>query len=195
MATAPPPARSTGARSAGGRARDPAKDMASRAGVSKVTIYSRYTDKESLFEHVVRDEMRGMDATFQQNVPVGGSLETRLNAFGIALLGFLFRPDHIAMDRMLSLAFVDNPELGRRFFDAGPGQCRARVAAMLADAAAAGDIRIDDPTAAAADVFSLWKGFYDLELKCGVRSAVSAATIKQRVERGTALFLIAVAPR
>lgn len=203
-------------RSAGGRSRDPAKDaaiveaareaffdrgfngatmedIAVRAGVSKVTVYSRFADKESLFEAVVRDEMRGMVTAFQETADANGTLEARLNSFGVALLSFLFRPQHVAFDRMLAQEFVDRPDLGRRFFDAGPGQCRQRVGAMLADFASAGKIAIDDPTAAAVDLFSLWKGMTDLELKCGVRKPLSATQIADRVARGTRMFLRAVA--
>jgi TetR/AcrR family transcriptional repressor of mexJK operon len=170
------------------------EDIAARAGVSKVTIYKRFDDKDALFEAIVRGEMARMTGDFDRGHPVQGTLAQRLNAFGIVLLSFLFSPAHLALDRMLSHDLAQSPGLARRFFDAGPGHCRALVGAMLADAAKAGEIEIDDPLLAAADLFALWRGFLEKELQFGLIDAVDDGLITERVERGTRNFMKVVTP-
>lgn len=163
--------------------------VAARAGVSKVTIYKRFEDKEALFEAVVRNEMAKMEEAFQSWPFSDGSLAERLNAYGSILLRFLFTTEHMLLDRMLAHDLKHSPTMARRFFELGPGACRAQLAHLLAEASASGEIVIDDPLLAAADVFGLWKGFIDKEMEFAVVSSVSAEAIDERVRRGTRLFL------
>lgn len=170
------------------------EDIAARAGVSKVTVYKRWEDKDALFEAAVKAEMAAMIAELDAEPAGDGSLAQRLNGFGHVLLRFLFSPAHVALDRMLAVDLTQSPDMARRFFDAGPGHCRARIAAMLERAASAGEIRIDDPLLAAADLLSLWRGFLEKELAFGIVRDLDDALIRARVERGTRNFLRMVAP-
>lgn len=169
------------------------EDIAARAGVSKVTVYKRFEDKETLFEAAVKAEMATMIAQLDHEPEGDGTLAHQLNAFGYVLLRFLFSPTHVALDRMLAFDLAKSPSMARRFFDAGPGHCRARIAGVLAEAAARGEIEIDDPLLAAADLLSLWRGFLEKETEFGVIEGVDDATIRFRVERGTRNFLRMVA--
>jgi TetR/AcrR family transcriptional regulator, mexJK operon transcriptional repressor len=170
------------------------EDVAARAGVSKVTVYKRFPDKESLFEATVRREMRRMEEEFLAWPYSDGSLAERLNAFGSILLRFLYSTEHMLLDRMLAHDLKHSPEMARRFFAAGPGACRERLATMLAEAAAAGEIVIDDPLLAAGDVFALWSGFMHKELDFRISPPFAGEVIDARVRRGTRLYLRAVAP-
>ena len=200
-------------RASGGRPRDPGKDkaileaarntffergfnrtameeVAARAGVSKVTLYKRFADKEALFEAVVRREVERMVEEFENWPYDDGSLPERLNAFGAILLRFLFSTRHHLLDRMLSQEFATMPDMARRFYQAGPGFCRSRLGNMLADAAASREIRLDDPLLAAADLLSLWMGTLQKELDFKmIETPVPDTLIDQRVTRGTRLFL------
>lgn len=171
------------------------EDIAARAGVSKVTVYKRFQDKEALFEASVKAEMATMVAQLDQEPEGDGQLPQQLNAFGYVLLRFLFSPTHVVLDRVLAHDLAQSPTMARRFFDAGPGHCRARIADVLAQAAARGEIEIDDPLLAAADLLSLWRGFLEKETEFGIIDAVDDATIRFRVERGTRNFLRMTEPR
>jgi TetR/AcrR family transcriptional regulator, mexJK operon transcriptional repressor len=163
--------------------------VAARASVSKVTVYKRFVDKDALFEAVVRHEMAKMEHAFRSWPFRDGSLVERLNAYGSILLRFLFSTEHMLLDRMLAHDLKHSPAMARRFFDVGPGACRAQLAQILGDAAERGEIVIDDPLLAAADLFSLWKGFIDKELEFKVLQFVSGEYIDARVKRGTRLFM------
>lgn len=199
-------------RASAGRPRDPAKDdailgaarelffergfsastieeIAQRACVSKVTVYKRFGDKETLFETCVRNEIARMATAFDTGAEDGCSLEARLNSFGEALLTFMFRPAHVALDRVTALEFCQMPALGRRAFEAGPAQTRARLAAVLEEACREGTLACDDPLRAAEDLVALWKGMADVELKFGVRDRIEPAALSERVRHGTRTFL------
>jgi TetR/AcrR family transcriptional regulator, mexJK operon transcriptional repressor len=200
----------------GGRVRDPAKDaaivaaaracffergfagttmeeIAQRAGVSKVTVYSRFPDKQSLFEAFCTSQMASMAASFDDDDIRDAPLELRLNTFGVALISFLFDPAHVSFKRTMMILLRDMPDFAQRFFDAGPGQCRTLVAAVLDEACRAGTIACDDPVSAAEDLISLWKGFDDVEMEFGLIDGLDDARVRAKVERGTAHFLRMVA--
>lgn len=165
------------------------EEIAARAGVSKVTVYSRFPDKHALFEGFVRAQMASMASSVEAEDVRGGTLEQRLNAFGVALLSFLFDPAHVDFKRAMMLLLRDMPEFARRFFDAGPGSCRTVVASVLAEADARGEILCADAVAAAEDLMSLWKGFDDVEMEFGLIDGLDAARIAEKVARGTTGFL------
>lgn len=165
------------------------EDIAQAAGVSKVTVYSRFGDKETLFEEVIRGESGRMAARFDAEMAGGSSLEERLNAFGFSLASFKFSEEHLAVDRVLMNEIAQIPELAQRFFAAGPQSCICRLNKLLTDAAEAGEIEIDDPALAAGDIVGLWLGSGDLGIKLGLEPPPSPETLRARVRRATRLFL------
>lgn len=165
------------------------EDIALAAGVSKVTVYSRFGDKETLFEEVIRVESARMAAMFEAEIAAGNTLEEQLNAFGVALAGFKFSEEHLAVDRRLMNEIAQIPALARRFFAAGPRLCMARLIDVIGRAAARGEIEVDDAALAADDLVGLWIGAGDLEIKLGLAPLPDADAVRRRVHRATRLFL------
>lgn len=165
------------------------EDIAQAAGVSKVTVYSRFGDKETLFEEVIRAESQRMAAMFESGVTAGRTLEEKLNGFGLVLASFKFSEAHQAVDRVLMNEIAQVPALARRFYAAGPQLCMTRLTEVLAEAAASGEIELDDPQMAADDLVSLWLGAGDLGIKLGLTPLPSEAAQRERVNRATRLFL------
>lgn len=165
------------------------EEIAQAAGVSKVTVYSRFGDKETLFEEVIRVESARMASVFEDGLASGQGLEAQLNAFGTALAGFKFSEEHVAVDRVLMNEIAQSPPLARRFFAAGPQLCMGRLTEVLAEADSRGEISVDDPAMAADDLCGLWLGVFDLGIKLGLEPLPSPDEIGRRVRRGTRLFL------
>ncbi len=165
------------------------EDIAQAAGVSKVTVYSRFGDKETLFEEVIRSESGRMAAVFDDGVAAGRCLEERLNAYGTVLMEFIYSEEHIAVDRVLMNEIAQSRRLAERFYQAGPALCLGRLATALGDAAESGEIEIDDPWLAAEDLCGLWQGISDMGIKLGLEPAPPPDAIRARVERATRLFL------
>ena len=119
--------------------------VALRAGVSKMTVYSHFHDKEMLFETIVlatSDQMIGTLTAPES----GGGLRERLIAVGTVVLGVLLGTDICTMAHTLPGALRDNRPLAERFYAAGPGRVRAALAAIIAEAAQRGELTVDDPT-------------------------------------------------
>jgi TetR/AcrR family transcriptional repressor of mexJK operon len=167
----------------------PIEAVAAEAGVSKVTVYGHFGDKLTLFEAVVAREVAAMHQGLATPDPTGKGIEERLLAFGMALMGFLTRPDIAAFERMLGPEADRHPELARRFFEAGPGRCRALLARAIEEATAAGQLAPDDPMLAAEDLLSLWQRMLPVTRRLGLEDAPGTADVAARVRRGVRLFM------
>ena len=171
----------------------PIEAIAARSGVSKVTVYGHFGDKATIFDSIVQRETDRLKLALCQ-APSGTSLEDTLTSFGMALIDMLTQPCHLALDRAVSLEAQRNPDLGRRFFAAGPGQVRTMLTMLLSQAQEQGLVQLDDPECAAEDMLALWLGFDAIERRfCG--SCIPDETVlRAHVARAVRLFLKANAP-
>ena len=167
--------------------------VATQAGVSKMTVYSHFRDKESLFETIVTATSDFMINALTQTNPQGG-LRTRLIAVGNAFLSVILGADICGMAHMLPVALRDNRMLAERFYHAGPGRVRAALAAMIAEGATKGELVVDDPQRAADDLVGLWEGGIPAKLAFGLVGFMTPEEIHQRAVRGTDVFLRAYRP-
>jgi len=170
------------------------EDVAARAGVSKVTIYAHFGDKLTLFEATVRHVTAFMEQGLLGARPKGATLPECLHALGVPLLRFLTSPELIAFDRALSGEAQRHPELAQRFFQAGPGYCRARLADMIAAGQERGEIAVADPVEAAEDLMGLWYGALHKKLAMSQIPTPTMAELDAHVRRTVRLFMRAYAP-
>ncbi len=170
------------------------EDIAAAAGVSKVTVYGHFGDKLTLFEACVRRAVAGMELELVQPRPRGETLGDRLRTIGAAMLRFLTSEQLVAFDRILAVEAARHPELAERFFQAGPYNCRDRIAEVIRAGGAAGEVLVDDPIRQAEELIGLWQGMLHKELAMGRAASPAAAEIDARVRRGVGVFLRAYAP-
>ena len=161
--------------------------VAARAGVSKMTVYSHFRDKETLFETIVTLTSDSMiDA---MTAPAEGGLRERLIAVGSAFLSVVLGTDICTMAHTLPPVLRANRMLADRFYAAGPGRVRAALAAIVEAAAARGDLTVDDAGHAADDLVSLWEGSMPAKISFGLAELSTPEEIGQRARRGTDVFL------
>jgi len=172
----------------------PIEAIAARSGVSKVTVYGHFGDKAKIFDSIVRRETDRLTQSICGALDSSGNLEDRLIGFGMALVDMLTQPCHLALDRAVSLESQRNPELGRRFFEAGPGQIRKMLSGILAKARDAGQIAVDNPDYAAEDLLALWLGFDAMERRFCGGCVPDETALRNHVARAVRLFLKACAP-
>jgi len=172
----------------------PIEAIAARSGVSKVTVYGHFGDKSKIFDSIVARETDRLTQSICGALSASGSLEDRLVGFGMALVDMLTQPCHLALDRAVSLESQRNPDLGRRFFDAGPGRIRQMLSDLLARARDDGQIDIDSPDNAAEDLLALWLGFDAIERRFCGGCIPEEAVLRTHVARAVRLFLKATAP-
>lgn len=162
--------------------------VAAQAGVSKMTVYSHFHDKETLFEMIVVATSDQMIAALTAPEPDDG-LRERLIAVGTAFLGVILGSDICKMSHTLPGALRANRHLADRFYAAGPGRVRAALAAMIAAAAQRGELCVDDADLAADDLVSLWEGSMPAKIAFGLSELSTPQEITRRALRGTEVFL------
>lgn len=164
------------------------ESVAIRAGVSKMTVYSHFHDKETLFETIVlatSDQMIDSLSAPERD----GSLRERLIAVGTVVLSVILGSDICTMAHTLPPALRANRALADRFYAAGPGRVRAALAAIIAESAGRGELAVDDPDQAADDLVSLWEGSMPAKIAFGLAGLSTPDEIARRASRGTEVFL------
>jgi len=167
------------------------EQIATDAGVSKVTIYNQFGDKRALFAAAVECECEKMRGYFSLDAMPSGSIRQRLTAIGEAVVAFLARPEMIRFDRRIAAETEHEPTIGVAFLAAGPWRMKHAFAAYLSHEVEAGALRIADPLLAAEQFVSLCKGMGDLERRFG--ADVAAETVRKRIEGAVEVFLAAYA--
>jgi TetR/AcrR family transcriptional repressor of mexJK operon len=168
--------------------------VAAQAGVSKMTVYSHFTDKETLFETIVTSVSDEMIRAFPPPEHGTEQLDERLTRIGTTFLTILLGPKVASMSHTLP-ALRANKALAQRFYNAGPGRMKAALSKILAEAAANGALQIDSAEWAAGDLLSLWEGGLQGLCAFGLAAPATAEEIAQRARRGTRVFLRAYAAR
>jgi TetR/AcrR family transcriptional repressor of mexJK operon len=169
--------------------------IAAEAGVSKLTVYSHFTDKETLFVAAIRARCTDQvpDALF--DVDASGPVRCQLEAIARAFLGLVTSPEAIALHRLLTAGGNSSPKLAQLFWEAGPLRMRQSFEQFLQKEVAAGQLEIPDISRAASQFFALLKGELHARLLCGCTQSVTVQDIDEHVQATVDLFLRACAPR
>lgn len=122
--------------------------VASRAGVSKATIYAHFDGKDALFAAVINRRCE-RDLYTAEAWPQEGDARAILTTVGLSLARLLVAPETLAMYRVVVAEAARWPDLARAFWEAGPGQGKTRLSEMFAELDRRGELAVPDPWAAA----------------------------------------------
>lgn len=167
-------------------------DMIQReAGVSKATMYALFPNKEALFAAVIERQCAKMTASIQAIEASSGNIAKTLTDIGMSYLKGVLAPAGLELFRVATAEAPRFPELGRRFYLAGPKAVSSLVAARLNEAAQAGEINVQAAgVEAAAGLFiSMVRGEGQLESLTHPGSQPSAAQIDHWVQLAVTTFL------
>ena len=128
-------------------------EIAALAGVSKQTVYKHFADKETLFSEIVTSAVS--DAADPVHAGVlrledTGDIEADLRGLARQLLASVIQPRILQLRRLVIAEAGRFPELGRTFYEQGPGRTIAALATVFERLAARGALQLDDPQLAAA---------------------------------------------
>ncbi|TAN08865.1 MAG: TetR/AcrR family transcriptional regulator [Rhodanobacteraceae bacterium] len=166
--------------------------IAAEAGVSKLTVYSHFGDKESLFIETIRCKcdalLPGEPFAVDVNAPVRGQLLRVARAF----FGLMMSEGALGMHRTLVASSQHSPKLAKLFWEAGPVQVQAALAEMLGKEVAARQLDIADTHRAASQFFALLKGQHHSRMLFGCGRPTPAET-EAHLEATVDMFLRAYA--
>jgi TetR/AcrR family transcriptional regulator, mexJK operon transcriptional repressor len=163
--------------------------IAAEAGVSKLTVYSHFTDKEKLFAEAVKskceEQLPELLFELSAEVPVAQSL---LN-IGRGFNELINSRESVELHRvMVSLAAQDS-KLSHMFYEAGPQRVLHGMEELLRQADQSGLLRVQDPLSAADQFFCLIKGGANFRLLIGCGEALQGAEAEAHVRDAVEVFL------
>lgn len=137
--------------------RDASMDrISARAGASKRTVYRYFESKEKLFQELMRRHWSRFAASLDVTYEAGRDIRDQLTALGRAEGELLTSHEVMAMTRLVMSEVLRSPELVEQ--NQEKTDFKAAFEAMLRDAAADGQLAIEEPRAAAEEFMALIKG-------------------------------------
>lgn len=128
-------------------------EIAALARVSKQTVYKHFADKERLFTEIVISTVDEVAEPIHQQVlrlEDSGDAEADLRHLARQLLGMVMQPRILQLRRLVIGEAGRFPQLGRTFYEQGPGRTIAALATVFERLADRGVLQADDPLLAAA---------------------------------------------
>ncbi|PNS08487.1 TetR/AcrR family transcriptional regulator [Solilutibacter silvestris] len=164
------------------------QELADRAGVSKLTLYSHFGDKTALFVAAIRDH-------YDHHLPASlfkewddGDLRGSLLTFARTYHAYLLLPASISGRRLLRAPGVP-AELSLEVWNAGPVRIDAFLTRSLARLGARGLLHIEDPPLAAIHLLSMIRGDLFAQLGYGVQRHVPGTETEAYLASAVDLFL------
>ncbi|HRO62699.1 TetR/AcrR family transcriptional regulator [Thermomonas sp.] len=169
--------------------------IAADAGVSKLTVYSHFGDKDRLFIEAVRAhcEQSVPDRLFQPRPDL--PLRKHLINIGTAFFAMVMTPEAIAGFRILCSPQAVGGGLPLLAWEAGPKHLQEAFTELLQRRIATGELEIADPAAAAGHFFTLLKGEPHAQAVVGVCCSPRPPSPKAHVASVVDLFLRAYGKR
>ena len=168
--------------------------IASRLGGSKGTLWSYFPSKELLFEAVLDRATRLFRAEMAVTLNPEGKLSEAIGKFAERFITKTTSDEAIALQRLVVGEAGRFPEVGRIYFERGPGPSLELLSRFLAGAMERGALRQEDPLLAAQNLVALCNAPWQQRRLTGIAGQPSAAVIAGDARTVARLFLGAYAP-
>lgn len=168
--------------------------IAAEAGVSKLTVYSHFTDKETLFAEAVRAKCAERMPELFAEPPADAPLESLLLPLARGFNQLINSPEAIALSRLMIAQGGQNPHLSQLFFDAGPQRVLDQMERLLEQARQQGKLEMESPRRAAEHFLMLVQGCVHFRLMIGCVEPPTEEETEAHAREVVALFLKAFRP-
>jgi AcrR family transcriptional regulator len=170
-------------------------EIAARLGGSKGTLYNYFKSKDELFEtYVQRRCVLNLEAVYGVAYE-GESMRETLARLGRIYLRRVLSEDNLRHFRLIIAEAERSPEVGRLFYEAGPGRGDQRLAQKMAEWTARGLIDAPDPMKAAHQFVGLCHNHYFKARLCNYVPELTDEQIETEVTAAIDTFLRAFGRR
>jgi TetR/AcrR family transcriptional repressor of mexJK operon len=170
-------------------------EIATLASVSKQTVYKHFADKEHLFSAIVMatvEEIADPNADEALNLSDAGDPERDLRDFARRQLRAVMNPRLLQLRRLVIGEASRFPQLGRLFYERGPGRSVDALATRFERLASRGALRLDDACLAAAHFNWLVMSIpLNRAMLLGEDEPATPAELDQYADAGVRAFLAA----
>ena len=156
--------------------------VAAAVGVSKMTLYRHFRSKEALFAGVVGEMCDGIAYPELARTMAKLPLRAALEAFGRRSLEKIFDAETLDLHRLVIAESRRFPELGKMFYERGPGTNVETLAAYLARNTN-GALRRADAEWLASEFMSLLRGYEHKQALLGHQGPPSQRQRDRQVAR------------
>lgn len=163
--------------------------IADAARVSKRTVYSHFSNKETLFGAVMQMMCRRFNRMDPEGGPLTGPPEEVLFALGTDFLTLITSPEAVALYRVVTAEAPRHPKLAEVFAQNGPDPFCAHLSRYFEDQTTLGVLEVDQPSIAAQQFWELIKAPFHLKLLLGLAERPDAPTINASVKSTVTSFL------
>ncbi|AZD14098.1 TetR/AcrR family transcriptional regulator [Pseudomonas chlororaphis] len=163
--------------------------VAAEAGVSKLTVYSHFNDKETLFSAAVVAKCEEQLPTLIFELPAGMPIESVLLNIGRGFHLLINSEESLNLHRLIMALGSQDPKLSQIFFEAGPQRMVQGMERLLTRIDQSGALRIDKPRNAAEHFFCLLKGTANFRLLYGCGEPLSDEAAEEHVREVVGLFM------
>jgi TetR/AcrR family transcriptional regulator, mexJK operon transcriptional repressor len=170
-------------------------EIARRANCSKTTLYTRYRTKEKLFLAVLERRMELILSEFATTLQPEPPIEQTLKEYGFHLLQLVLSENQRGMVRVVSMESSKFPDLGKRFYELGPGRGAAILASYMEEQIKRQRLVNENPQIMAEHLMSLITGGYVRWTMLGLPDNVSLKEKRERVSAAVEMFLRAYSTR
>ena len=165
------------------------EEIAEAAGVAKTTIYYKFGRKEDVFNAVFEHLGEDAVADFPGEIDPDACPRETLLKLCRRLVTALANRELMGPEPLFLLEAKRKPELGRKFFEMGPGRMRAALQDLIQMWVNQGKLQVEDTKEAAEDLSALCQGLLPIELQIFPDLKLSEEEIEHRVTRGVDKFL------
>ncbi|SDS43942.1 TetR/AcrR family transcriptional regulator [Pseudomonas granadensis] len=163
--------------------------VASEAGVSKLTVYSHFNDKETLFSAAVVAKCEEQLPPLFFELPEGIAVENVLLNIARGFHQLINSEESVNLHRLIMALGSQDPNLSLIFFQAGPERVVNGMEGLLAKINETGALSIDQPRNAAEHFFCLIKGAGNFRLLYGCGEPLTGDAAESHVREVVGLFM------
>ena len=168
--------------------------VAAEAGVSKLTVYSHFNDKETLFSAAVMAKCEEQLPPLFFELPAGIAVEKVLLNITRGFHQLINSDESVNLHRLIMALGSQDPKLSLIFFEAGPQRMVQGMERLLAQIHDSGALSIDLPRNAAEHFFCLIKGAGNFRLLYGCGEPLGEEASESHVREVVGLFMRAYRP-
>src|SRR4249920_895687 len=168
--------------------------IAQQAGVSKLTVYSHFADKEALFSAAVSEccEQQLPHQVFEPSLEQ--PVREALTAIAHGFMDLIMDERAVTLHRIMVGQAGQIGRLTELFFDAGPRRTLLDMEKFLRQAHESGSLQVPHPDRAAEHFFCLVKGIRHMHVLIGMCPIPDAAERKAHIDEVVDLFVRAYQP-
>ncbi len=163
--------------------------IAARAGVSKVTIYSKYQSKDALFVAAINEGTSAIYTKAKSDAQSGKMLDTALIQLGVDFMSMILDPEMTSLHGVMIQVAQQKPEITEQYYQVVVESAIATLAETLDIAVGRGTLECADTRRGAIQFIAMIQGVFRYQHELGVAAALNLEELHEYVSACVTIFL------